>query len=165
VSILDGLIVSTILPGVYRYIAKREFTAQPLAGIFLRRLGAEFVERFDPGRSVLDARRLAALARSGKRLVFFPEGTFGAQPGLRPFHLGAFLAAAEAGVPVIPMAIRGTRAILPYPRWLPRRAPVEVVIGAPIFPQGHGWEAAIRLRDAARAHILAHCGEPDLANA
>ncbi len=123
-----------------------------------------FVERFEPGRSVLDARRLAALARGGKRLVFFPEGTFGAQPGLRPLHLGAFLAAAEAGLPVVPMAIRGTRALLPYPRRLPRRTPLEVVIGAPIVPEGSNWEAALRLRDAARAHLLAHTGEPDLAN-
>ncbi len=162
-SYIDGAVLSAVLPGVYHYVAKREFLDRLVPRVFLRRIGAQFVERFEPGRGVLDTHRLASKARAGLCLVFFPEGTFSTQPGLRPFRLGAFVAAAEAGVPVVPVAIRGTRAILPYPQWLPRRASIHVVIGKPFAPSGSDWQAAIRLRDAARAHILAHCGEPDLA--
>lgn len=162
-SYIDGIVLSAILPGVYHYVAKREFLDRFVARVFLRHIGAEFVERIELGRGVLDAHRLAGKARAGLCLVFFPEGTFSAQPGLHAFRLGAFVAAAEAGIPVVPVAIRGTREILRYPQWLPRRAPVHVVIGKPIAPAGSGWQAALRLRDAARAHILAHCGEADLA--
>jgi len=71
--------------------------------------------------------------------------------------------AAEAGVPIVPVTIRGTRSILRPDQWFPRRGTVAVTIGTPAPPEGADWAAAIRLRDAARAEILRHCGEPDLA--
>lgn len=46
--------------------------------------------------------------------------------------------------------------------WFPRRGRLEVIVEAPVLPDGGDWAAAIRLRDAARAAILRHCGEPDL---
>jgi hypothetical protein len=58
--------------------------------------------------------------------------------------------------------VRGTRWVLrPGQRRL-RRGAIDVVIGNPIEPTGDDWHAAIELRDAARAHILRHCSEPDL---
>ena len=46
--------------------------------------------------------------------------------------------------------------------WYLRRASVSVTIGAPILADGTDWAAAVKLRDAVRADILQHCGEPDL---
>jgi 1-acyl-sn-glycerol-3-phosphate acyltransferase len=162
-SYLDGIILTAILPGVFSFVAKREFTARFIARVFLRHIGAEFVERFELARGVEDARQVARAARGGRTLVFFPEGAFTRTPGLLPFHMGAFVAAAEAGVPVVPVTIRGTRSILRSDQWFPRRGTISVIIGAPLSPAGADWSAAIRLRDAARAEILRHCGEPDLA--
>ncbi len=162
-SYLDGIILTAVLPGVFSFVAKREFTARFVARVFLRHIGAEFVERFELARGVEDARQVARGAQRGKTLVFFPEGTFTRTPGLLPFHMGAFVAAAEAGVPLVPVTIRGSRSILRSDQWFPRRGTISVVIGAPLQPEGADWSAAIRLRDAARAEILRHCGEPDLA--
>jgi 1-acyl-sn-glycerol-3-phosphate acyltransferase len=72
------------------------------------------------------------------------------------------LAAAEAQVPVIPVTIRGTRSILRGEQWFPRRGTIHVHIGLPLLPDGGDFEAALRLRNAARAAILTRCGEPDL---
>ena len=83
-----------------------------------------------------------------------------------PFHLGAFVAAARADVPVVPVAIRGTRTILRAGHWLPRRGAIVVTIGAPISPPAGEraiFDAAVILRDAARAAISAQCGEPEQA--
>jgi len=70
-----------------------------------------------------------------------------------------------AQVAVLPVAICGTRALLREGQWLPRRGPIAVTIGSPVFPPSSpvpdAFAAAVALRDAARAHILAHCGEPD----
>ncbi|MEK7207791.1 MAG: AMP-binding protein [Pseudomonadota bacterium] len=161
-SYLDGIILTAVLPGVFSFVAKREFTARLVARVFLRHIGAEFVERFELARGVEDARQVARAARRGQTLVFFPEGMFTRTPGLLPFHMGAFVAAAEAGVPVVPIAIRGTRSILRSDQWFPRRGAISVTIGAPLSPESPDWSAAIKLRDAARAEILRHCGEPDL---
>jgi len=80
-----------------------------------------------------------------------------ARPGV-----GAFLIAAEAGVPVIPVTLRGSRSVLRGDQWFPRRGDLQVIISSAISPKGKDWAAAVNLRDTARAEILYHCGEPDL---
>jgi 1-acyl-sn-glycerol-3-phosphate acyltransferase len=92
----------------------------------------------------------------------FPEGTFERAPGLLPFHMGAFTIAARASLPIIPVAISGTRSILRGDQWFPRRGAVTVRVGEPIAPGGTDFGAAVRLRDATRAAILAGCGEPEV---
>jgi 1-acyl-sn-glycerol-3-phosphate acyltransferase len=109
------------------------------------------------------AGELAEAARHGTSLILFPEGTFSRHTGLRPFRTGAFFAAAHAGIPVVPVALRGVRSVLRDGTWYPRRSPITVTFAAPLPPEGNDWNAAVRLRERARAEILQHCGEPDLA--
>ena len=163
-SYLDAFALVALCPGRFRFVAKSEFAKSALLGPFMRRLGTEFVERFDVRRSVADAERLADRIRVGPSLLYFPEGTFTRVSGLRPFRMGAFVAAASAEVPVVPIAIRGTRNILRERGWLIRRGRVALVVGAPIEPPPAGdiWARALVLRDTARGHILRHCGESDL---
>lgn len=106
---------------------------------------------------------MATFAARGEWFVVFPEGTFRRKPGLLPFRMGASIAATTAGTPVIPVAIRGTRSVLRDGQWLPHRGIVQVVVTAPLPPEGRDWSAAVGLHDRARAAILAACGEPALA--
>jgi 1-acyl-sn-glycerol-3-phosphate acyltransferase len=161
-SFLDAYVLIAAIPRHFHYVAKRElldnrWLAQPLT-----RMGTLFVERFDVQRGADEARKVAEAARAGQSLGFFPEGTFARMPGLLSFRMGAFVAAAQAGAPVIPVILRGTRSMLRAGSWFPRRGRLEVIVESPIPPDGEGWAAAVRLRDAARAAILRHCGEPDL---
>ena len=121
----------------------------------------QFVERFDPQRSASELRRFAAAVEGGQTLAFFPEGTFRDDTGLLPFHMGAFAVAAQTGLPILPVALSGTREILRGSSWLPAPGTVQVVIGPLIAPDGESWQAGIRLRDRARAFVLDHCAEPD----
>ncbi|MEE8555915.1 MAG: lysophospholipid acyltransferase family protein, partial [bacterium] len=162
-SYMDSLVLFAVLPGRLHFVAKKEMAGQFFAGPFLRRIGTEFVERIDKQRGLEDARRVSGAAQAGHSLVFFPEGTFTRMPGLTPFHMGAFVAAAEAGLPVVPVAIRGTRSVLRDGSWFPRWGRIAVRIAEPIAPQGSDWNAAISLRNAAREAVLRECGEPDLA--
>jgi 1-acyl-sn-glycerol-3-phosphate acyltransferase len=163
-SYLDGLLLMAALPRACRFVAKRELARMPVVGRLLRKLHVVFVERFAVRAGVEDARRVARLAAQGESCIFFPEGTFVRPPGVLSFHLGAFAAAVAADRPVVPIALRGARALLRDEQWLPRRAPILVHIGAPIKATGarNAFEATIQLRDAARHHILKYCGEPDL---
>jgi 1-acyl-sn-glycerol-3-phosphate acyltransferase len=79
--------------------------------------------------------------------------------------MGAFVTAVAAGIAVVPIALKGTRAILPSGSRWPRYAPVEVCFGAPMPPAAgrERWAAATALRDQARQWIAAHGGEADLA--
>ncbi len=169
-SYLDNFLMVAVLPVEVSFVAKAELKDSFLSRVFLQRIQAEFVERFDKQKGVEDARRIASRAREGRNLFFFAEGTFTRIPGLRPFYMGAFEASVEADVPVVPVAIRGTRSMLRDVSLFPRRGRIAVTIGKPIEPHcvqdpsaPDSWTTAIRLRDAARDYILRHCGEPDLA--
>jgi 1-acyl-sn-glycerol-3-phosphate acyltransferase len=162
-SYMDVLVLSSVLPGEPAYVAKREFAGHPFIGPFMRRLGTLFVERFDTGASLADTENAIAAARQGRTLVFFPEGAFTRRAGLSEFYLGAFKVAAEAGLPIVPGAIRGTRTMLRGGQWFPRRTSVSVTIENPITPSGKDFKSVLRLRDEVREAVLARCGEPDLA--
>lgn len=168
-SYLDGIVLQAVLPPSFSFVIKREMASVPLAGTLLRRIGAEFVERQDRRRGARDARRLLRKAARGQALVFFPEGTFSATVGLLRFHIGAFAAATRAELPVVPIAIRGTRYCMPPQRPWPRpgRIEVEVLAAIPGRAAGRGYDAehAASLRDSARDALLRALGEPDLAAA
>jgi 1-acyl-sn-glycerol-3-phosphate acyltransferase len=162
-SYLDGLALSAALRGDSSYVAKEELRRQVVSGAFLKRLGAVFVRRTDPRGGVEDTDSLLKAVRDGRRIVTFPEGTFTRMPGLLAFRLGAFVVAAQAGIPVYPVTIRGTRSILRSGQWLPRRGRIAIHAGEPLWSDGSDFAAALRLRNKARAAILARTREPDLA--
>jgi len=161
-SYLDGLVILAALPEAFGFVAKSELQRNWLVRVLLRALGAQFVERFDVEKSVEDSGRLIQCAKEGQSLFVFPEGTLTRAPGLMAFRMGAFQVAAEAGIPVVPVTITGTRSALRDGSWFPHRGALSVIVSAPIAPKGSDWSAAVQVRDAARAEILRHCGEPDL---
>jgi 1-acyl-sn-glycerol-3-phosphate acyltransferase len=164
-SYFDSLVLAAVLPGEPVFVAKKELGSQVIAGPFLRALQTQFVDRSDPEGGVEDTGKALEAAKAGRALVFFPEGTFTRAPGLLAFRLGAFVIAARQGMPIVPLALRGTRSVLRGGQWWPRRHPVSVWIGAPLAPDGSDFSAAVRLRDTTRAAILAASGEPDTAHA
>jgi len=157
-SYIDSLVLAAVLPGPLWFVAKRELASQLVAGPFLRALGTIFIER-DLAGGLEAERALMELETAQKRIVIYPEGTFTRAAGLRAFHLGGFLLAAADAIPVVPVAIRGTRSLWRSPAQLPRRGPIEVRVGSPLTDQGRDFAAAVRLRDLARAFIAAHFGE------
>ncbi|HKS54138.1 MAG TPA: lysophospholipid acyltransferase family protein [Steroidobacteraceae bacterium] len=163
-SYLDGVVLKAALPARFSFVIKKEVSRVPLAGFVLRRIGSEFVDRFNRHAGGMDARRLFKAAETGQALAFFPEGTFLAQPGLGKFHTGAFAIAARAELPIVPIAIRGTRRILPSGRFLPRwgRIHIQVMPALAPLPGVDSTTAIAQMRDQSRARILAALDEPDL---
>ncbi|MBJ9752197.1 AMP-binding protein [Burkholderia cepacia] len=161
-SYLDGLVLLATIPAPVGIVAKRELDRAPLLGRFLRAIGVRFIERVDYRRMIADEGDLMKQAMAGTSLLFFPEATFVKSAGLRRFRLGAFVASCASRHPIVPVAIKGTRAILPDGQWLPTRADVTVTLLPALSPSGEDVKAAAVLRDAARDAIAAHCGEPIL---
>jgi 1-acyl-sn-glycerol-3-phosphate acyltransferase len=163
-SYLDGIVLYAALPPVFGFVIKREMSKVPLANLLLRRIGAHYVDRSRGQRSARDTRRLLKNAAAGGALAFFPEGTFEPEPGLLRFRSGAFVVAANAGMPVVPVAIRGTRVALPARTLLPRPGRIEIELAPPLPPPATSAAADIAICvTAARQAILARIAEPDLA--
>ena len=125
-SFADGILLCALLPPGFRLVIKREMRPVLLAGRMLSRIGAVFVEREQGKERIADVRTMLRAARSGQSLAIFPEGTFRPEPGLLPFRPGAFAAAAAGGLPVVPVAIRGCRRLLPSGSWLFTPSRIEV---------------------------------------
>jgi 1-acyl-sn-glycerol-3-phosphate acyltransferase len=159
-SYLDGIILTAALPPRFSFLIKHEMARIPVAGFVLRGLGSQFVDRESAGHRHRTARRLITTAATGNAFAVFPEGTFGREPGLGPFQLGAFVAARRARTAVVPVAITGARHKLPAGSWLPAPGPITVWIGAAI--ESHDYPDTRTLAAATRARILARLGEPDV---
>jgi 1-acyl-sn-glycerol-3-phosphate acyltransferase len=159
-SYLDGPLLFAYLPPRFGFVIKKEAARLPLVGHLLYRLGHHFVERRNRHEGGSDARRILRALEQGEAVAFFPEGTFEPGPGISRFHSGAFALAARAGLPVAPVAIRGTRKVLGGGRSWPSWGRIEIEILEPLPARIGAGDFAAMLRDSARAQIAAAAGEP-----
>jgi 1-acyl-sn-glycerol-3-phosphate acyltransferase len=151
-SYIDGIAAIAALPPDFAFVIKKEMVKVPLAGFLLRRLGSAFVERVDRHQGAADARRVLRLAATGQSLVFFPEGTFGSVPKIGKFLGGAFTIASRSSMPVVAVAIHGTRKVFPPAGAFLFRHPIRFQILAALPA-----EAA---RERSRQLIAQAVGEP-----
>ena len=161
-SYVDGVLLNAYLPPQFGFVIKGEMRKVPIAHFLLHRSGSKFVERKEHQGSARDARQIVRAAQGGESLGFFPEGTFRLEPGVGRFRAGAFVAAIKGRMPVVPIAILGTRDMLPSGKLLPKRVPLTVEILPAIQPDDEAFDDHRRLAETARQRILARLGEPDL---
>jgi 1-acyl-sn-glycerol-3-phosphate acyltransferase len=161
-SYVDPLIVTAVCPFDVCFVSKSDAAVWPLIGTFIRKCRFLTVDREDLRQSTRVSDSIVQQLKQGVAVHVFPEATFTPAAGLRPFQMGAFKAAVEAGCPVLPVTLAGTRSVLRDGTWLPRHAALRVTVGAPLWPQGNNWRDIVRLRDAVREEFLKHCGEAPL---
>jgi 1-acyl-sn-glycerol-3-phosphate acyltransferase len=159
-SYIDPIVLMAAIPVEFHFVAKRALLQYPLIGTVIRKAQHLTIEKAGLSDRLAGADEVERQLQEGERLLIFAEGTFARRPGLLPFRLGAFRAAVDTGRPIVPVAVAGTRRVLPDGTWLFRHAPITVTIGAPIPPQAEGWPEMVRLRDAAVDHIARASGEP-----
>jgi 1-acyl-sn-glycerol-3-phosphate acyltransferase len=151
-SYIDGIVAVAALPADFAFVIKKEMVKVPLAGMLLRRLGSEFVERFDRHKGATDARRVLRLAATGQSLVFFPEGTFDQHRRIGRFLGGAFTIATRSSMPIVAVAIHGTREMFPPAGAFFHRVPIRFQILEVMPPEG--------ARERSRRLIAEAVGDP-----
>jgi fatty-acyl-CoA synthase len=161
-SYLDVLVMLAFMPPDVRYVAKGEIRDMPFMGTLAGRSGHFAFDRSDPQARIRQAEEVNAALRKGESVVIFPEGTFTATAGIRPFQLGAFKAAVDTQRPICAVSVRGARQILRDKTILPRPGHVTLTFSPPIAPNpeaGNDWHEIVRLRDATRETIALNSGE------
>lgn len=134
-SVFDIPVLASI-PFPFRWISKIQVTKIPFLGRAMKAVGTYLVRRDQSGGDLHVMREVENGLKSGISVAIFPEGTRTRTGELLPFKKGAFRTAQNAGVPVLPIAILGTRPIAP-PGKLPtgRGFRVTVIAGEPMFIQ------------------------------
>jgi len=130
-SIYDIPVIFASLDYQLRIIAKESLSRFPVLGWHLRRGGHLFVDRTKPDHAgILD--RWRALVRDGLSLIIFAEGTRSWDGRVGRFKAGSFLLAIEAGLPVVPLAVVNTRAVMQKGRLRTEPAHVALIVHDPI---------------------------------
>lgn len=132
-SYMDTPVVLGNIPVQFRFLAKKGLFQIPFLGNHLARAGHIPVPREDPRAAVKTLALAAETIRTrGISVLIFPEGGRAPDGALQPFKEGCAYIAIKAGVPVVPIVLRGTRAVLPYGSIIVRRGRVRLRIGEPI---------------------------------
>lgn len=151
-SIYDIPVIFAALPYQLRIIAKESLGAFPFLGWHLRRTGHLLVDRRQPDRAGI-LERWRALVGEGLSLIIFPEGTRSSDGRLGAFKAGSFLLAIEAGLPVVPVSVDGTRFVMRKGRLMTCPGHVRLSVHAPIETAGLGAGQARALARRAQAVV------------
>ena len=164
-SYMDTPVALAHIPAQFRFLAKRGLFQIPFLGQHLSRAGHIPVPRGDPRAAVRTMQLAAEIIQKKKiSLLIFPEGGRSHDGELRPFKEGGAYIAIRAGVPVVPIAIIGTREILPYGSGAPHSGCVTLRILKPIETTQLNLKDRGPLTDRVRAlilHELAPSNQPD----
>ena len=157
-SLFDIPVLIATSPGQVRMVAKRSLFLIPIFGWGLaagRFIPVDRADRSSAGRTFAQA---SERLKEGTSILMFPEGTRGMTDVLLPFQRGGFLLALKSGLPIVPVGIRGTRAIQPKGSWAIRPGTAVVSYGAPIDPAAYGLRRKAELTHEVRARIAELAG-------
>jgi 1-acyl-sn-glycerol-3-phosphate acyltransferase len=156
-SIYDIPVIFASLPHQLRIIAKASLARFPVLGWHLRRGGHLFVDRTHPDHGGI-LKRWRALVKDGLSLIIFAEGTRSRDGTVGRFKAGSFLLALEAGLPIVPIAVVGTRHVMQKGRLRTEPGNVELIVHDPIVPPviaSPGVRDAKRLADKVHDIVVA----------
>jgi 1-acyl-sn-glycerol-3-phosphate acyltransferase len=154
-SNFDILSLFLAIPRQFSWIAKEELFAIPVFGHSMRRAGYIPLDRRDGRRALKSIEAAAAIIKSGRSVIMFPEGTRSPDGNLLPFKRGGFLLAAKAGVPIVPLTINGSARINPCKRLELYPGKITIRFGEPIFPVEGGGAHRDLLMEQVRTAIAA----------
>lgn len=127
-SNVDILALFAGLPVQFRWLAKQELFRIPLFGLAMRRTGYIPVDRSDRRAAIASMALAAERIAGGASVILFPEGTRSPDGNLLPFKKGGFMLALQAQVPIVPVALQGSRQVLAKNSWRLRPGRVSVQI-------------------------------------
>jgi 1-acyl-sn-glycerol-3-phosphate acyltransferase len=157
-SLFDIPVVIATSPGQLRMVAKQSLFKIPLFGWALRAAGFISVDRDDRSTATRTFASAFAHLRQGTSMLLFPEGTRSLDDTLLPFQRGGFLLALKSGLPIVPVGIRGSRAVQSQKSFVIHPNTVAITYGAPIDPADFGLRRKRELTAEVRRRIAGPAG-------
>ncbi len=152
-SIYDIPILFASLPLQLRIVAKESLGRIPFLGWHLRRTGHLLVDRRNPGADIVQ--KMTRLVGEQHSLIVFPEGTRSVDGQVARFKKGSFLVAIDAGLPVVPVSLRGSRHVMRKGQLTVRPADVRLTIHEPLPTRGTTREQVLEFAERVRGIVAA----------
>lgn len=146
-SHLDGPVVLLALRVPLYFVIKRELARVPIWGPATLRVGFIAIDRTDSAQARAQLSRAVDAVRGGRTVLVFPEGTRSPDGRLQRFKKGGFRLAVDAQVPILPVTVNGSAALLPKGSAAPFPGRVEVLVHPPIPTAGLGPDDVADLID------------------
>lgn len=154
-SQFDVPVLVLSMPSDFRIVAKRELLYIPIFGWALWLAGFIFIDRADREKAIRRLDRTVRTIRRGTSVVVFVEGTRSTDGRLLPFKKGGFVLALKAGVPIVPVSIRGGLGILPKGSLRVKPGTIDIVFGAPVPTSAYSLDTREDLIATVRERIAA----------
>jgi 1-acyl-sn-glycerol-3-phosphate acyltransferase len=148
---LDILTTAAGIPYPFGFAAKASLRKAPLIGWVLARTACLFVDRSTPRKAAESVIVAAERLRNGDPVLLFPEGSRSYSAELGDFQRGAFVLAAQAGAPMVPVVVIDNHRRLDERTYVFRPGRVRLIVGEPIESAGRGKEAVPALMAEVRA--------------
>jgi 1-acyl-sn-glycerol-3-phosphate acyltransferase len=158
-SSLDIWAAFLAIPRRVRMIAKKQLARIPLFGWVMWAGRFIFIDRQKNASARRSIEAAGERIRKGDSVLIFPEGTRTRDGNLGVFKKGGFHLAVRAGVPIVPIALCGTRELMPRGSLVLRGGTIHVVIGKPIPTQGLSDDERAHLHDHVRSLVEAMLAE------
>lgn len=158
-SMIDVPVVFAAIPVNVRFVLKKELQRVPFIGWYAWAMGMIFVDRARRTQALGAISRAAAVVKNGASVVTFAEGTRSRDGRTGVFKKGAFHLALAAGVPVVPLSIRGAVEVLPRDGFRVRPGTITVHIGEPVETASWDPDDLEGLVARVRREVIAHTGE------
>ncbi|MCP4129635.1 MAG: 1-acyl-sn-glycerol-3-phosphate acyltransferase [bacterium] len=136
----DGPAIAASLGIQFRWIAKKELLKIPVFGYALYGCRNIFIDRSNKEESMRNIRDGIGKLPPGVGVLFFAEGTRSANGEINKFKKGAFAAAIETGLPILPITVNGSAQVFPRGTVIYTSNPIEVVVGDPIETKNYSPE-------------------------
>ncbi len=161
-SWFDVFALAASLPVRFSFVGKKELSRIPFLGQAWEKVGHIAIDRSDHKAAIESLRRVDEQFRAGKTIIMFPEGTRSPTGELARFKKGAFVMAIKSQVPVVPVAVTGTRAIMEKGNWIIAPGTATIRVGEPISTEGLTLADRNRLAREAHAAVARLLnGEPE----
>lgn len=131
----DIPVILSSIPKPFGFISKKEVKKFPIIPVYMEDMNCVFIDRTDRRSALKSITDTSQKLKEGHSILIFPEGTRSKGAGLREFKAGFMRIATDAGVPIVPIAIKGTSDIMEKNNNKIKASKVKLQILEPIMPE------------------------------
>ncbi len=160
-SFFDIFSLLAALPVDFKFILKQEIMRVPILGWAIRKAGYISIDRSSPAKARHTFKQAVDMVKQGTSLVVFAEGTRSRDGHLQPLKRGAFQLAIASGCPIVPVAIKGSKEIMPKGSFRLKKGSMTIRLGSPIATSDYNRKTIAELMERVTADLRKMLQEGD----